>query len=337
MHPTPASRQPHHASLTTLAAIAAILAVLFLCLSCGPAGFGLPDWKTVSGAALMELRLSRLVTGFFVGAGLAASGTALQAVLRNPLAEPYVLGVSSGGALGAALVIVLGLAAFHSFVLPLGAFVAASLTLVWVWLLAHRVGGEYRPTVLILTGVVVGSIVSSLLLLLLTFAPTRVVHGVTWWLLGNLQSTSWRLLGTAGFLIALSILSLFLEARTLNVLVLGKDRAYHAGVRLRVEVPLILGAATLASAAAVALSGVIGFVGLIVPHAVRRLFGANHRTLIPWAACVGGVFLVVCDTLSRCVVPPYEIPVGVITSLCGGPFFLYLLCSKQHGGKASSS
>ena len=306
-----------------------LAAVLFLCLSCGPAGFGLPDWHTASGAALLELRLSRLATGFFVGAGLAASGTALQAVLRNPLAEPYVLGVSSGGALGAALVIVLGLATLHSFALPLGAFVAASLTLVWVWLLAHRVGGEYRPTVLILTGVVVGAIVSSLLLLLLTFAPTRAVHGITWWLLGNLQSTSWQLVGTAGFLITFSVFILYLEARTLNVLVLGRDRAYHAGVRIHVEVPLILGAATLASAASVALSGVIGFVGLIVPHAVRRLLGANHRTLIPCAACTGGVFLIVCDTLSRCVVPPYEIPVGVVTSLCGGPFFLYLLCAKS--------
>ena len=301
--------------------------LLALCLLAGAAGFGFPDTATATGRALLELRLSRLLTGFVVGAALSCSGCALQAVLRNALAEPYVLGVSSGGSLGAALVIATGLSALSPLALPLGAFLAAALTLLLICLLAGRAGG-YAPNTLILTGVVAGSMLSSLLMLLLSFARTRAVHSITWWLLGNLQATSWPLIFSVTLLVALAIGVLCFEARTLNALLLGPETAYNIGVRTRFAVPLILAAATLAAAAAVAVSGIIGFVGLIVPHALRRLTGANHRTLLPCAALFGGTFLVVCDTLARLLFAPHEIPVGVITALSGGPFFLYLLTRK---------
>ncbi|MBP5511733.1 MAG: iron ABC transporter permease [Kiritimatiellae bacterium] len=308
-----------------------LLTVLAGGLFCGAAGFGWPDLSTPAGCGLFEIRLCRLVTGFLVGAGLAVSGCSLQAVLRNPLAEPYVLGVSGGGAFGAALALVTGASALHPAFLPLGAFCSASATLAWVWGLSRKVGGMFNPSVLILTGVVVGSILSSLLLLVLTFAPNRAVHGVTWWLLGNLQTGSWTLLAVAGTLIAVAVAGLFFEARALNVLQLGRDTAYDVGVRVSRVLPLILVFATLAAASAVALSGIIGFVGLIVPHGVRRVFGTDHRVLLPCSVLFGGAFLVFCDTLARTLAVPYEIPVGVVTSLFGGPFFLYLLCAKRTG------
>ncbi len=301
--------------------------VLALCLLAGSSGFGLPDTATATGRALLELRLSRLLTGFVVGAALSCSGCALQAVLRNALAEPYVLGVSSGGSFGAALVIATGLSALTPLALPAGAFIAAAATLLFVCLLANRTSG-YTPNTLILTGVVFGSMLSSLLMLLLSFAKTRAVHSITWWLLGNLQATSWPLIASVTALVALAIGVLCYEARTLNALLLGHETAHNLGINTRFAVPCILTAATLAAAAAVAVSGIIGFVGLIVPHALRRLTGANHRTLLPCAALFGGTFLVVCDTLARTLFAPHEIPVGVITALSGGPFFLYLLTRK---------
>lgn len=301
--------------------------LLALTLFAGSSGFGWPDTATPTGRALLELRLCRLVTGFVVGAALSCSGCALQAVLRNPLAEPFVLGVSSGGSVGSAVAIASGLAALSPLALPAGAFVAAAATLLLVCALARRSSG-YTPNTLILTGVVVGSMLSSVLMLVLSFAKTRAVHSITWWLLGSLQATSWPLIGSVSALVACAVAALLFEARTLNALLLGHDAAHHLGVRTRIAVPCILTAATLAAAAAIAVSGIIGFVGLIVPHALRRLAGANHRILLPCAALFGGAFLVLCDTLARTLAAPHEIPVGVITSLSGGPFFLYLLTRK---------
>jgi len=312
------------ASKHLLFALILVPLVLLLCLWVGASGFGLPDLTTLTGQALLELRLCRLFTGFVVGAALSLSGCALQAVLRNALAEPSVLGLSGGGSLGAAIVIAAGLQAVSPFLVPSGAFLGASATLLLVCFLAKRVG-NYAPTTLILIGVVVSSMLSSLLMLLLSFVKLRVIHSITWWLLGNLQVTSWTLLGVVALFVLCAGVVLFCEARTLNALLLGHEGAHHLGVNTRWEIPLILFAATLATAAAVAVSGIIGFVGLIVPHAVRRLVGASHRILLPCAALFGGTFLVVCDTLARSVIESHEIPVGVVTSLLGGPFFLFLL------------
>lgn len=302
--------------------------LLVLCLLVGSSGFGLPDLATLAGQALLELRLCRLATGFVVGAALALSGCALQAVLRNALAEPSVLGLSSGGSLGAAVAIASGLPALSPFLVPSGAFLGASATLLLVCLLAKRVG-DYAPTTLILIGVVVSSMLSSLLMLLLSCVKLRVIHSITWWLLGNLQATSWSLLGVVAGVTLLAGALLFYEARSLNALLLGAESAHHLGVDTRRVIPLVLLAATLAASAAVAVSGIIGFVGLIVPHAVRRLVGANHRLLLPCSALLGGTFLVLCDTLARSLLAPQEIPVGVVTSLLGGPFFLSLLRQKK--------
>ena len=317
-----------NSSMTLMLMLFLSALVLGVGLLSGGAGFGIPDTATVTGRAILELRLCRVITGFIVGAALSCAGCALQTVLRNPLAEPYVLGVSGGGAVGAALVIATGLSALTPLALPAGAFIAAALTLLLVCALAQRAGG-YVPNTLILTGVVFGAMLASLLMLLISFMKDRALLSITWWLLGNLQATSWPLIATVAGLVALSLLILCREARALNALALGQETAYHLGVQPRRALPLILGAATLAAAAAVSISGIIGFVGLITPHVLRRAGVADHRLLLPAAALTGGAFLVLCDTLGRTVCIPHEIPVGVITALTGGPFFLWLMTRKR--------
>ena len=308
--------------------LVASLAVLAACALTGPHGIALPDLHSGTGRAIAELRLYRVIAGFVVGGALACSGAVLQALLRNPLAEPYVLGVSSGGALGAALVIVGGLASTHLLALPGGAFVAALATLILVHTLASR-RGTTSIYGLILSGVVVSSMLSSVLMLLVAFSTVEGMHTVIWWMLGNLQVTSGAILLGCSLCAVAAFVVVWILARSLNALTLGRDMAHHLGVRTRRVVALSLAAATLAAASAVALAGLIGFVGLIVPHATRHLVGADHRRLLPAATIAGGVLLVLCDTFARVAFAPLELPVGVITALTGGPFFLMLLRRRK--------
>jgi iron complex transport system permease protein len=304
--------------------------VIVLGVLAGPAGVGWETWNTPMGKIMLELRAYRVAAGFIVGAALAGAGVVLQAVLRNPLADPYVLGVSSGSALGAALVITLGLAGRHLLALPLGAFVSALATLAVVYRIASR-HGILSVYSLILSGVVVSAMLSSLLMLLISFADHEGLQGIVWWMLGSLQAHDARVLAGCGFCALLALGVALLLTRELNALTLGREMAHHLGVRTRLAVGVALAAATLATAAAVALAGLIGFVGLIVPHVVRGLTGADHRRLLPASALAGGTLLVLCDTLARTLFKPHEIPVGVITALAGGPFFLMLLRRRQAG------
>jgi len=312
-----------------LAAALTFAAVLILSLMFGSTGFGLPDMRTGTGCALLDLRACRIAAGLVVGAALSVAGCVLQTVLRNPLAEPYILGVSSGASVGTAIVMATGLAATYPILLPLGSFAVAIITVVLIISIAQRAGGSHMPQNLILTGVVTGSVLSSVLMLIITFAGTHTVRSITWWLLGNLQCGSWELLAICGVPIILSTLYLAAQANKLNALLLGHENAHNLGVNTALTIPLLIGVATLMTACAVALSGIIGFAGLIVPHILRRRFGSNHRFLLLGSAAAGGLFLVICDTLGRSCLPPHEIPVGVITALSGGPFFLYLHTRKQ--------
>jgi len=286
------------------------------------------------GRAILLLRANRVLCGFIVGAALAAAGVVFQAVLQNPLAEPYVLGVSGGAGLGAALAILTGLGALGSLSLPICAFVGGTATLLLVFNLARDGQGTPNIYSLILCGVVVSAVCSSLLMFLVATAPVEGLHSVLWWMLGDLQPGSTRLLTAIGATMLIAMAILWSLTPELNALALGREAAHHVGVRLNVAIPLALGAATFLAAAAVSLSGLIGFVGLIVPHAARGLVGADHRRLLPASVLLGGTSLAVCDALARTVMAPVEIPVGVITALCGGPFFLYLLRRKRKGGWA---
>ncbi len=311
--------------IAVLAGAVALIAALGLLV--GVDGVALPDWQSRVGRAILSLRLSRLATGLVVGGALAAAGVVFQGVLRNPLADPYVLGISGGGALGAALAIVLGWHLRHSLFLPGGAFVLAAVTLVLVYMLASYDG---VPSIygLILSGVIVSAMASSLLMLILSLATMEGLHSITWWTLGNLQGGSSTLLASCGGAIGAAVVVIFWMARDLDVLTLGRGAAHNMGVTGRTMV-ILLSAATLAAAAAVALAGLIGFVGLVVPHAMRQWLGAGHRRLLTGSILAGGGLLVLCDCVARLVLAPRELPVGVITALIGGPFFLVLLRRRR--------
>ena len=304
----------------------AVLLLLALSMLLGPSGIGIPDLQSPSGSAILSLRFSRLLMGLMTGAALSASGVVFQALLRNPLAEPYVLGVSGGAGLGATLSILGGSGLFVSLGLPVVAFIAAVLTLMLVYLIASQ-GSTGHPSVysLILSGVIVSSICSSVIMFLVSTASVEGMHNVIWWMLGSLQpvSSGQQLLSAALILGGLG--GIWLLSPRLNALALGREMAHYQG--LHADLVLVAGLlfATLLAATAVSLSGMIGFVGLIVPHVMRAFFGPDNRKLVPLAALGGGTFLVVCDALARTLLAPIEIPVGVVTALAGGPFFLIIL------------
>jgi len=305
--------------------------ILALCLLMGPSQVGFPDWNTTAGRAIILLRLNRIAAGFVVGAALACAGCVLQALLRNPLAEPYLLGVSGGAALGAALAIVSGLASLSLIALPLTAFVCALLTLVLVYSLAST-GGRLSIYGLILSGVIVSALCSSVLMCIIALTPAEDLHSIIWWMLGNLEVNARPLLLVSSVLIVCGSTAVWLMAPELNALTLGRDMAHHVGVRTNIAITLALALATLITASAVSLAGLIGFVGLIVPHVTRSVIGPDHRQLIPAAALAGGLFLAASDAVARTAIAPIEIPVGVVTAIIGGPFFLAILRSRRKKG-----
>ncbi|NTU93287.1 MAG: iron ABC transporter permease [Chlorobiaceae bacterium] len=309
--------------------LAAVPLLLGISMLLGPSGIGLPDSSTISGQAILSLRFGRFFMGLMVGAALSASGTVFQAILRNPLAEPYVLGVSGGAGLGAALSILVGGGILGVAGLPLTAFVFAVITLMAVYGIASQGGGAPSVYSLILSGVIISAICSSVIMFLVSTADFEGMHTVVWWMLGNLQpGTLQEQLVSLAF-IAAAIGALWMLAPALNVLTLGREMAHYQGLNADVVIKSSLLLATLLAATAVSMGGMIGFVGLIVPHVMRMLFGPDHRWLIPASAVGGGTFLVLCDAIARSVMAPVEIPVGVVTALCGGPFFLIILRRKM--------
>lgn len=326
--PPAADRRPLRHLFVLL--IAAVPAVALLALAVGPAGIGLPlAWQDPTAGAILRLRAARAFNGFTTGASLAVAGVVFQTLLRNPLADPYVLGVSGGAALGAALVILF--LPVGILLLPGGAFLGGILTLALVYRLA-RVGGRASPYGLILSGVIVSAVCNSLLMFLVAIAPREGLHNIQWWMLGSLEPDSIRLLRLAGLLSGATVALLWRLAPALNALALGDDLAHALGISPRRLGPATLAAATLLASLAVGLAGLIGFVGLIVPHAARALVGGDHRRLLPASALIGGLFLVLCDTLGRTLMAPRVIPIGVITALIGGPVFLAILVRRRKGG-----
>ena len=269
-----------------------------------------------------EIRLPRILLAMLVGAALAVAGSGLQALLRNPLADPYVLGISSGAALGA--IVALWIGGRVASATPLTAFVGAVLTMSWVYLLGRR-AGRLASYTLLLAGVVTASFLSAMILFVLTLLSTRDVRGTAFWLMGDLSAVTNAEIRYLCPAVVFAILALYAFSKDLNVLLLGDEEAAHLGVNVtRVETAVYI-LASLLTALAVSVSGAIGYLGLLVPHLGRMIVGNDHRTLLPAAAFGGAIMLVLSDTLARTIVAPTELPVGAVTAVAGAPVFIYLL------------
>ena len=272
---------------------------------------------------VFDLRLPRILLGILVGAALSVAGASYQALLRNPLADPYVLGVSSGAAVGSILALIF--APRFEFATPLGAFLGAGATILGVYFLGRR-EGQLDTTTLLLGGVICMSFFSAIIIFLMTTLAGRDLRGVTFWLMGDLStpvSATMQWLFTAGLLVAGG--AIYSTSADLNLLIMGEREAIHLGVEVTRVKLVVYVCASLLTALAVSASGAIGYVGLLVPHVVRLIFGADYRLLIPASAICGAIAIVLADTLARTIVPPTELPVGAMTALAGAPLFIYLL------------
>ena len=284
----------------------------------------------VTRTILLQIRLPRVLLGFLVGGSLAAVGVVLQALLRNPLADPYVLGVSSGAALGAAVGVLCGAAAtfLAEAALPACGFAGGILALLIIYRMASS--SERLPIhSLLLTGVILNAIFSALIMFITSILDPNRSYGMMAWLMGTLTSPTYSGLVGVGVYLSISLLLLFRQMRVLNILALGEDAARSLGVDTERVKRTIFVLTALVTGAVVSVSGMIGFIGMVVPHAVRLAIGADHRLLLPASALVGGTFLIGADTIARTLIAPTEIPVGIITALAGGPFFVYLLLWRK--------
>ncbi len=288
---------------------------------------GIP-WTAAQETIVWELRFPRVLTAMTVGMGLAVAGATFQGVLRNPLADPYVLGTASGAALGAAIAVVVPVrAVVLEFGLLHGLAFAGALGAVWLVYRLSRVGGHGQMTSLLLTGYAVASLLAAGLSMAM-FVSGVHLRQIFSYLLGGFESASWLRFATALPLIAGASALIAIRARALNGFLLGEEAASHLGIDVRRERAILLGLASLATAAAVAISGLIGFIGLVAPHVVRLAVGPNARLVVPLAALFGAILMVAADLAARMV---GEIPVGVVTAVIGAPFFLALLRRTRAG------
>jgi len=274
---------------------------------------------------ILYMRIARVVLGLIVGAGLGVCGVVLQAILRNPLAEPYLLGTSSGAGIGAVGAILFGISSTY---LPFAAFAGALLSIILVYNLAKE-GNKIPVQSLILSGVIVAIALSGIIIFSISISANGALHGMMWWLLGSLQVYDLKLILVVGIIVVLGISSIFVLSQDLNAISMGEEEAIHLGINVEIIKKSLFLITSLITGAVVSTSGMIGFVGLIIPHIMRLIVGPNHKILVP-ATCLGAAaFLVFCDTLARSMFPPIEIPIGVITSLVGAPIFIILLKRKQ--------
>ncbi len=306
-----------------------LAAAVVLSVFCGPARVSLSE---LGQSGILWLRISRTVLAIVVGAGLSVAGVIFQAILRNPLAEPYVLGVSSGSAIGAASAIIFGLGVVGAWTVPAAAFGGALVTIIIVYAVAREPDGTVPVHTLLLSGVIVSAVLGSFLMFVISVAPSEGLRGVLWWLLGSLQVFDGQLLLVVGTAVVIGLAIAVRLAGDLNPLTLGDEKASLLGMDVERARRRFFLLASLLTGATVAACGLIGFIGLMVPHAVRLAIGPDHRRLVPACAVAGAGFLVLADCIARTVVAPREVPIGVITALAGGPFFLMLLRRRKLAG-----
>lgn len=273
---------------------------------------------------IFQVRLPRILLGLLVGAALSVAGAVMQGLFKNPMADPYIIGISSGAGLGAAFCIASGIV--FGYATPLMAFIGALTAIFLVYNIA-RVGGKVPIDTLLLSGIAVSYFLSAITSFLMYMSDN--LHQIVFWLMGGLDGGRWIHVKILFPIIFFGILTIYFFSRDMNVMLLGEESAQHLGIEVEQFKGIMMILASLITAAAVSVSGLIGFVGLMIPHIMRLLFGPDHRILIPSSALAGGIFLVWTDTLARTILAPTELPVGILTAFFGAPFFIYLLRSRK--------
>ena len=308
-----------------VAALAALLAAAMV--GCAMLGVVRFEWEEMwSSPIFWNLRAPRIVLSVFVGAGLSVCGAAYQSVFRNPLTDPYVLGVSSGASVGAAVAILLGL---EAYMLGVGAsaLVTGLLTVVAIYRIAS-IGNRMHTTTLLLTGVCITFLMSAVIAFLMVLRQDKM-DSIIFWTMGSFASASWLDVAVVAPVVVAGVCVVLFYCRDLNLLLAGSETAKSLGVEVERVKRVLLLSTTLMVAFCVATCGVIGFVGLVVPHCVRLVMGPDNRRVVPCAIFAGGLFLLLCDTLARTVLMPAELPVGSLTALVGAPLFIYLLYKNK--------
>jgi iron complex transport system permease protein len=281
-------------------------------------------------AIILQIRFPRVLAGALIGAGLAASGVLYQGVFKNPMADPFVLGVSSGAVLGAGLAIVFasGLSLIGFPIVQTCAFVGGLITIFIVFNIS-KVGSRVSDMTLLLSGIAITIFLSAIFQILQVTTQNAKLSALVLWLIGGISNVTWSdILSIFPFILIGIILSYF-YTRDLNMIALGEDTAQHLGVNTARTKKILLALGSVMASAAVSISGLIGFVGLMIPHMTRLIIGPDHRILLPASVIVGAIFLVICDAIARVITGASELPVGVITALAGGPFFIYLLRRRK--------
>jgi iron complex transport system permease protein len=316
--------------------------LLFICLSiiiffivflfsliCGSSGISgiFKGIDTNMSFIMLHVRFPRTVMSCITGAALAVSGCVFQAILKNPLADPFTLGISSGAALGVAVAFVFGFASLTSFFIPIFAFLGAMVSVLIVYMIS--VYKRFNSNAMILSGIVVSYIFSSLIMLIFALSPSKNIQASFVWLIGNFNMFNEKVLSFAVVVVLVGIVFLSLSGNVINIMSLGIDKAKTIGADIERNVKFLFIFASFITSATVSVGGVIGFVGLMVPHIMRKIVGANNIILVPMSALFGAIFLLLCDVLSRVLFNPILIPVGIITSIIGGVFFVILLFKSR--------
>jgi iron complex transport system permease protein len=290
---------------------------------------------TTEYSILFNIRLPRIILGFAVGSALSIAGVILQGMFRNPLVEPYTLGISGGAALGVCLNMVFGLQRFGGIIsIPASGFLGAGIIMFFVYAVSIKQEG-LKLQKLLLTGVMISFISSSLIMLIMAVSRVENLQGIIFWIMGSLEEPNRLLINTAVVISILGLIITYFFAVDLNALSLGEEEALHLGINTEKTKKILFVLASLLTGCSVSVAGIIGFVGLVVPHFMRMFVGSDHRILLVTSALTGASFLILCDTLARTVISPMELPVGVITGIAGGIIFIYFLGKKQTalGGK----
>jgi iron complex transport system permease protein len=277
-------------------------------------------WYTSQEVIIMDIRLPRVLLGALVGAALSTAGCAMQGLLKNPMADPYIIGISSGAAVGASLAFVLLLP------VQIVSFVFAAISIFVVYNIS-KVGGKVPVDTLLLSGIAAGSLLAAITSLIIYTAG--VPHQIIFWLMGGLWTADWEKVKISAVMVIFGVLMIYKQGWNLNVMLLGEEQASYLGIDIEYMKRYVLLFAALITASAVSVSGIIGFVGLIIPHIMRILTGPDHRVLLSASALAGAIFLVSADAIARTVMEPAELPVGIITALFGAPFFIYLLRKRR--------